>query len=391
MTRSLLLVATALILSASHPVYRTAAQEASADTSADASAESGQADTEASADTSGSADAQQSDTQAEVSASESASTSETSSDNQATESASPSLPPPSTDADADASATDRQSQAQPSNRSDAEATDRADARVDASARGRADADARAHRHGRRDMRHGIHFGRATARGLTISNIERNSIYFDRGFRQGDVIVSLHGRPIRNEAEFRRWLVLRPGQRVPVVMLRNGREETIYVEYPQEVVDGQVEAGGQAYLGVVFDGQARDAAIVRSVEQGSPAEQAGLQPGDMIVALNNEPVRTYRDAIAIIRSMRPGDRVNIAFARRLEADTEAVLGSQPGEPVRTATYEPEVRDERQAEPVPPPQDRTHDVDRRDVNQRETLDRDRDEDGARDRGLLRQLID
>ena len=403
MTRSLFWVAAALALSASLSANqnRATAQE-SADAPAEAAADTNQAGGEASAGTSGSADAQQSKTESDAqttsgsdAAAQSDAQSSTSSDAASGQSSAAGAQDTSAETDADASATPSQNQApanqnRRSNQNDAATKDRAAAGADASVHGRVNVDARAHQRRQHDMRRGIQFGRATNRGLAINIIERNSIYFDSGFRRGDVIVSLHGRRIRSEADFMRWVVLHPGQRVPVVVLRDGRRETIYVVYPREVAHTDRvyvnRPGSQAYLGVTFYAQVRDAVIVRSVAPGSPAEEAGLQRGDMIVALNGEQVMSYPDAISIIRSMQPGERLDIIFERgRSERQTEAVLAGQPRGPVRTATRDSEIYvEERQAAPVQQPEDRRIIINRRD-NDRRLRDRNRD------RPARRRLLD
>ena len=433
MTRTLLCVAAALAFAVSLPAYdnRAAAQE-SADAGAEASAESGQS-ADASAETSGSADAQSSDGQAdtqastsgEASADQAASTengtaqdaaSDASANGQAAESDSPSLPQPAeqTETDADVSAEagatqeqDEPQQTQPRQRQPADQTDaargdasqrdRAGVRTDAAAQDRTRVDAQGRR-GQQDFRRGIRFGRATNRGLTVNFIQRNSIFFDSGLRQGDIIVSLRGRPVRSEADFIRWMTFHRGERVPVVVLRDGRQETIYIEHLQEAVPVDppydAQAGGQAFLGVGFDPQVRDAAIVVTVTPGSPAEQAGLQPDDMLVALNGQEVRSHQDAIAIIRSMQPGDRLSIAFARRMEAETEAVLAGRPGQPVRTATRGAELRIEQRN--IPPTNDRSIEIEQRRLDgERRILNRDRntdrDADQEDERPLLQRLLD
>ena len=114
-----------------------------------------------------------------------------------------------------------------------------------------------------DIRRGIEFGRASDRGLIVNNIERNSFYFNSGIRRGDIIVSVHGRPIRSHDDFMRFIILQPGQRVPVVVLRDGRRETIYVQYRDmarryPVQDERQYPAGGAYGAVCRGGHAEAA-------------------------------------------------------------------------------------------------------------------------------------
>jgi S1-C subfamily serine protease len=250
-------------------------------------------------------------------------------------------------------------------------------------------DARTDQRNQRDFRRDIRFGRATNRGLTIDTIDNSSIFFRSGIRRGDIIVSLHGQSIRSDADFHRVILLYPGQRVPVIVLRNGREERIFVEVPREYAQTQRTivnrpVGAQAVLGVQFDVQARNAAVVRDVTPRSPAEQAGLQRGDVIVALNGAQIMGYPDAISVVRSMQPGDRIEIILDRnQREIQTEAILAGQPAGPLRTATRDADAYVEREVVPVEPRPRVIIDGRYDDGSGRYYNDRDYDRDGDYDR--------
>ncbi len=250
---------------------------------------------------------------------------------------------------------------------------------------RAGADNRRNATRQQEFRRGVKFGQANDRGLTINTVERNSWYYNSGFRRGDVIVSVHGRPVRNDADFYRVVVLQPGQRVPVIVLRGGQRETIYIE--QDIVhahhqETRQNTSGGAYFGVIFRSEARDAAVVKSVNPGSPAQEAGVQAGDIILALNGQEVLSYQDAIKVIRSMRPGDELEVVVERsRNEEQMVAVLDTQPN--ASTTTRRTDVNGER-AE-VDQSTDLEVDVNGVGRNDR-GLDRDRSNNGQRDRALL-----
>src|SRR5207249_362804 len=52
--------------------------------------------------------------------------------------------------------------------------------------------------------------------------------------------------------------------------------------------------GGAFLGVVFDSRFPDAAVVSRVYANSPAEDAGLQPGDTITRINGQRIHSSQD-------------------------------------------------------------------------------------------------
>lgn len=59
------------------------------------------------------------------------------------------------------------------------------------------------------------------------------------------------------------------------------------------------------------------ALVESVTPGSPAETAGLQPGDVITSVDGRPVADSRTLIIAIRANAPGDTIVLTVRRGLE--------------------------------------------------------------------------
>jgi S1-C subfamily serine protease len=112
---------------------------------------------------------------------------------------------------------------------------------------------------------------------------------------------------------------------------------------------------RAYLGVRMASVTEDVAseldlpvdsgaIVESVEDGAPAESAGLrgsetdelsgeitEPGDVIVSIDGEPVRTADDVVAAVAGMQPGDTARLEIYRGDDKRTiEVELGERPDE-------------------------------------------------------------
>jgi S1-C subfamily serine protease len=98
---------------------------------------------------------------------------------------------------------------------------------------------------------------------------------------------------------------------------------------------------RAYLGIVpmelipeivarFRLPVREGVIVRSIGAGTPAARAGIQPGDIIVAVDNEAVRSNGELFRILRSRRPGDTIRISLVR---LDDAGRVGSRPVVSVR----------------------------------------------------------
>jgi predicted metalloprotease with PDZ domain len=210
---------------------------------------------------------------------------------------------------------------------------------------------------------GMQFGEATAQGLTIASIEPNSVFFHNGLRPHDVLVAVSGQPVRTFVDFQRFVSIHPGQRIPVIVLRGGRHETIYITPPANLaapqqqtfrVDLEAERANQlvqSLLGITLDPKFPEAALVVSVNPGGPGNLAGLQTGDIITALNDYGVKSQQDVALVLRQMQPAQRINISYTRRVRNLTEAVLAHSPATRPHTVGYAPQsVLRQVIAEPV-----------------------------------------
>lgn len=48
--------------------------------------------------------------------------------------------------------------------------------------------------------------------------------------------------------------------------------------------------------------------------GGPAAQADIQPGDVIISIEGDTVRSVEDFLARLRRRNPGDRIEVEFVR-----------------------------------------------------------------------------
>ncbi len=88
-------------------------------------------------------------------------------------------------------------------------------------------------------------------------------------------------------------------------------ETGEVEHAELGVVGQTVDPDIARLyGLPVD----EGAVVAEVRDGSPADRAGLQTGDIIVAVDGDPVGSIVELAGRIQQRRPGDTVTVEFIR-----------------------------------------------------------------------------
>ncbi|WP_210751271.1 S1C family serine protease [Nocardiopsis alborubida] len=101
-----------------------------------------------------------------------------------------------------------------------------------------------------------------------------------------------------------------------------------------VVNRLIEYGETSYadIGAEIDLDSPVAGAViadggNAVESGGPADQAGLEPGDVILSLDGRPVNSGQELLAMLRSRSPGDEIEIEYDRDGQRETVTVtLGS-----------------------------------------------------------------
>ncbi|WP_407650610.1 Do family serine endopeptidase [Halomonas piscis] len=70
-------------------------------------------------------------------------------------------------------------------------------------------------------------------------------------------------------------------------------------------------------------------IVAGVAQDGPAERAGLQPGDVLLALSDEPILDARSTMSDIAELTPGTELSLTIVRSGEKQTlELTVGERP---------------------------------------------------------------
>jgi serine protease Do/serine protease DegQ len=149
-----------------------------------------------------------------------------------------------------------------------------------------------------------------ARGAVITRVEADSPAEKAGLVPGDVVMAVNGDEVRNTADLRNRIgLVRVGSEVTVTILREGAIKKIPVRVAN--VQRATYAGGESapqLSGAVFQrmddqhplhGQV-DGVVVADVERGSRAWQNNIRPGDLIIAINRERVRSVEELSRALR-------------------------------------------------------------------------------------------
>jgi len=125
-----------------------------------------------------------------------------------------------------------------------------------------------------------------------------------GIQPGDVVVRLDGEPVAEPKDVQFGILRhRPGETIRLTILRDGQEREV------EVVAGKQQADELAGVPARPDGEPegrledfglalreeRGRVLVADVAADSPAQRAGMKPGDVIYAVNRQDVASVSDA------------------------------------------------------------------------------------------------
>jgi hypothetical protein len=107
-----------------------------------------------------------------------------------------------------------------------------------------------------------------------------------------------------------------------------RPQYAVVEQPKSP-GGQGRSGVRSYTGTIPDmGEQAEGMKLSGVREGSPAQKAGLQAGDIIVKFGKVEIKNLYDYTYALQEYKPGDEVELVFKRGLETKTtKLTLGTR----------------------------------------------------------------
>jgi serine protease Do len=163
-----------------------------------------------------------------------------------------------------------------------------------------------------------------AEGALVSQVEPDAPGAKAGLRTGDVITELDGQPVADAGQLQMLVgQKRPGDTVHLGVMRDSKLTSVAVKLEALGSGKSAEtAGGENGKGrwglrladltpdVRNDLQAQPqapihGAVVEAVTPGSPADNAGLQRGDVIMEVNRHPVKSAAEVVQALSSVANG--------------------------------------------------------------------------------------
>jgi len=141
-------------------------------------------------------------------------------------------------------------------------------------------------------------------GLMVRAVVGNSPAEEAGIEPGDIILEVDGQPVHRSGDVQDIVnSAEEGEEITLLMLRNGQEEEITLK-PQ--LDPKLK---QLKIGVYLWWD-----IVSKVEEGSPAYEAGIRPGDAIYSINGQVVYNDESISGVLHSVEEGEEINLVLLR-----------------------------------------------------------------------------
>jgi len=173
----------------------------------------------------------------------------------------------------------------------------------------------------------------TAKGAIVVSVEPNSAAQKAGLQSGDIILAYNGHDVVQGADLPPMVAMtKPGTSVPITIMRDGKEKTIdatigTMPRDQNALSATGKAApssGANALGLSVEnvdastrsqlGLKADEGVAVANVTGPVAAQAGLQPGDVILMVNQKRVGSVEAFRAATAGVKPGDTVLLLVRR-----------------------------------------------------------------------------
>ena len=173
----------------------------------------------------------------------------------------------------------------------------------------------------------------------VGEVRTGSIAANAGLRNGDVILNIDGVAIRDRTDLGLGLleaISDDGVAQLAVLGSDGRERNLTLSVPDPALRHKLTEPNQLNAGLGFDfWMPVVPPVLGDIEPEGPADKAGLEPGDRIVAIDGVPMRSFLEFRSYVAA-RPAaellltvNRDGKEFSRRVTTASDASEGKPVG--------------------------------------------------------------
>ncbi len=175
------------------------------------------------------------------------------------------------------------------------------------------------------------FGLESEKGALISSVEKDTPAENAGLKAGDIILEYDGKAIVEGSELPRYVAATPiDRKVRLLIFREGKKQEIFVVV-SKLKDGEsalATTGGSESdkLGISIQELTKELAarlgikdvksglVISEVKPGSPAEEAGIVSGSIVIEINGQRPETQAKFNEIAAKLKKGDVVRLLLKR-----------------------------------------------------------------------------
>ena len=166
------------------------------------------------------------------------------------------------------------------------------------------------------------FSLDSTHGALIVDVLEDSPAKKGGLQQGDIIIKINGSPVKSPSQLRNDIVLLPpGTKLNLTINRNGKILDLPIvlgEFGANTLVSSTTAS--RHLGFSIDNLTNEniqlyrfnqddkGVVVVSVEPNSPADNAGIKPGFLIMMINHQKVTNVTEFNEALKNIKKGERI-----------------------------------------------------------------------------------
>ncbi len=172
----------------------------------------------------------------------------------------------------------------------------------------------------------------TTEGALVSDVFKGDPADKAGIKAGDVIMEIAGKPVKDTHELIKIVAgVTVGEKVKIKVLRDGKDKTfnvIVTERPEGTdiaQTGEENKSSVEHFGMTVQEITPEIAdhlgltdtegvVITQVASGSPAAEAGIQPGDILRQINRSRVKSLEDYSSVMSRAVSGDSVLVLVQR-----------------------------------------------------------------------------
>jgi serine protease Do len=170
------------------------------------------------------------------------------------------------------------------------------------------------------------------KGALITSVEKDTPAERAGLKAGDIILEIDGKQINDGTELPRYVAVAPiDKKIKVVIFRNGKKQVVSVTVGkqkdgEQAAEDKQSAGPESdKLGITVQELTKDLAarlgvkeksglIISEVKPGSPAEDAEVTAGAIIIEINGQHPDSPAKFTAIVTALKKGDIARLLLRR-----------------------------------------------------------------------------